>query len=140
MTTVPFTRLPTGYFSSTFSQGLADFCFSPRPIFSLLAIDVQDLHLDFLIDRHHLRRVADAAPAHVGDVQQAVDAPQVDERAELGDVLDRALADLAGFQLGQQLRPSSRRVRSSISARRLTTMLRRASSIFSTTHWIVRPM
>ena len=27
----------------------------------------------------------------------------------------------------------------SISARRLTTMFRRASSIFSTRHWIVRP-
>ena len=28
----------------------------------------------------------------------------------------------------------------SISARRLTTMFRRTSSIFSTRHWIVRPM
>ncbi len=47
--------------------------------------------------------MVDAAPAHVGDVQQAVDAAQVDERAELGDVLDDALAALADFELGQQL-------------------------------------
>ena len=41
--------------------------------------------------------------AHVGDVQQAVDAAQVDERAEVGDVLDDALADLADFEFLQQV-------------------------------------
>ena len=49
----------------------------------------------------------DAAPAHVGDVQQAVDAAQVDERAEVGDVLDDALAELADFELLEQLASSS---------------------------------
>ena len=39
--------------------------------------------------------MADAAPAHVRDVQQAVDAAQVHERAEVGDVLDHAAAYLA---------------------------------------------
>ena len=65
---------------------------------------MQDLHFDLLVDLDHFRRMADAAPAHVGDVQQAVDAAQVDERAELGDVLDHALADLADFQRAEQLR------------------------------------
>ena len=37
----------------------------------------------------------DAAPRHVGDVQQAVDAAEVDERAVVGDVLDDAAQDLA---------------------------------------------
>ena len=37
----------------------------------------------------------DAAPRHVGDVEQAVDAAQIDERAVVGDVLDDALEDLA---------------------------------------------
>ena len=45
--------------------------------------------------------MADAAPAHVGDVQQAVDAVEVDERAEVGDVLDRALADVARGHLAR---------------------------------------
>src|SRR5712672_2183363 len=39
--------------------------------------------------------MADAAPRHVRDVEQAVDAAQVDERAVVGDVLDDALEDLA---------------------------------------------
>ena len=47
--------------------------------------------------------MADAAPAHVGDVQQAVHTVEVDERAEIGDVLDGALADVARDHLGEQL-------------------------------------
>ena len=105
-----------------------------------LVVDVQDLHLDLLVDLDHVRRMVDAAPAHVGDVQQAVDAAQVDERAELGDVLDRALADLADVELVEQLASSFRSARVSISLRRLTTMLRRASSILRIMHSIVRSM
>jgi hypothetical protein len=47
--------------------------------------------------------VTHAAPAHVGDVQQTVNAVEVDERTEIGDVLDRALADVARDHFGQQL-------------------------------------
>ena len=39
--------------------------------------------------------VIHAAPAHVGDVQEAVDAAEVDERTVLGDVLDLARHDRA---------------------------------------------
>ena len=39
--------------------------------------------------------MSDAAPGHVGDVQQAVDAAQIDERAVVGDVLHDALEHLA---------------------------------------------
>ena len=45
----------------------------------------------------------DALPRHVGDVQQAVDAAEVDERAVVGEVLDRALDDRAFLQLLEQL-------------------------------------
>src|SRR5690606_16387190 len=48
---------------------------------------------------HHLARVPDAAPAHVRDVQQAVHPAQVDERTEVGDVLDHAAAHLADLEL-----------------------------------------
>ena len=68
----------------------------------LLAVNVQDHHLDFLVNRHHLARMANPLPAHVGDVQEAVDAPQIDERAEVGDVLHHALANLLDLQLLQQ--------------------------------------
>jgi hypothetical protein len=48
----------------------------------------------FVVDLEQLGRVVDAAPAHVGDVQQAVDPAEVDERAEVGDVLDHAGDDV----------------------------------------------
>ena len=47
--------------------------------------------------------MVDAAPGDVGDVQQAVDAAEVDERSVLGEVLDDAAQDLALFELRQRL-------------------------------------
>ena len=49
--------------------------------------------------------MVDPPPGHVGDVQQTVDATQIDEGAEVGDVLDHALADLALLQLLDDLDP-----------------------------------
>ena len=57
-------------------------------------------HVDLVVDLEELRRMADAAPRHVRDVQQAVDAAEIDERAVVGDVLDDAAQDLA---LGERL-------------------------------------
>src|SRR5207253_8988216 len=59
-----------------------------------------DLHLHRVADAEHLRRVIDALVRNVGDVEQAVDAAEVDEGAVIGDVLDHALDDLA---LGEAL-------------------------------------
>ena len=56
---------------------------------------LQDDDVDLVVDLEQLRRMADAAPRHVRDVQQAVDAAEVDERAVVGDVLDDALEHLA---------------------------------------------
>ena len=42
--------------------------------------------------------MVDVAPGELGDVDQAVDAVEVDERAEVDDVGDRALHDLAGLE------------------------------------------
>src|SRR5690606_31706397 len=67
-------------------------------------VDLDDLDLDGVADGQDLRRVRHALPRHVGDVQQAVDAAQVDERAVVGDVLDDAFADFALLQLADQLR------------------------------------
>ena len=65
-----------------------------RDLLALL-VDVQDHHLDLVVDLEHVAGVVDPSPAHVGDVQEAVDAAKVHERAEVGDVLDGPLADLA---------------------------------------------
>ena len=44
----------------------------------------------------------DPAPAHVGDMQQAVEAIEVDERAEVREVLDHAGANLADLHAREQ--------------------------------------
>jgi len=77
--------------------------FEPEADAFLFLVHVEHDHVNFLADLENFRRVIDAAPAHVGDVEQAVNAVQLDERAEIGDVLDRALADVARHHFGQQL-------------------------------------
>src|SRR5256884_362520 len=66
------------------------------------AIDVEHDHVDLLADLEDFRGMPDAPPAHVGNVQQAVETVEVDECAEVGDVLDRALADVPRRHFGEQ--------------------------------------
>ena len=47
--------------------------------------------------------MVDAAPGHVGDVQQAVDAAEVDEGAVVGDVLDETVDHLALLEAGDDV-------------------------------------
>ena len=72
----------------------------------------------------HLGRVPDAAPRHVGDVQQAVDAAEVDEGAVVGDVLDGALEDDALLEHLERLLLERVRSRSSTARRDTTTLPR----------------
>ncbi len=99
-------------------------------------VDVQDHDLDLVVDLEHVAGMVDPAPAHVGDVQQAVDAAQVDEGAEVGDVLDGPLADLTDRRSPRAIASSACSRVISISLRRLTTMLRRLSSILRIMHSI----
>jgi hypothetical protein len=69
--------------------------------------------------------VAHAAPGQVGDVQQAVDAAEVDERTVVGDVLDDALDDRALFER------SSPMLASTTARRDSTTLLRLRSSLMT---------
>ena len=55
-----------------------------------LGVEADDLHLDRLADLQRFGRMVDAPPGDVGDMQQAVDAAQIDEGAVIGDVLDHA--------------------------------------------------
>src|SRR5690606_28112713 len=45
-----------------------------------LVVDADDLDLDRLADVEHFGRVVDATPGDVRDVQQTIDAAQIDER------------------------------------------------------------
>jgi hypothetical protein len=56
-----------------------------------LGIDVEHDDIDVLADLENFRGMADAAPTHICDMEQAVETVEVDERAEIGDVLDCAL-------------------------------------------------
>src|SRR5256885_790420 len=52
--------------------------------------------------------MGDAAPRHVRDVEQTVDAAEIDERTEVGDVLDDAFAHLILLKLLHELLPLPR--------------------------------
>src|SRR5271165_4202139 len=68
-----------------------------------LVVDLDDANLDLLADRQHLARMIDAPPGDVGDVQEAVDAAEIHERAVVREVLDRSVDDLAFRQIGDDL-------------------------------------
>src|SRR5690606_27348226 len=67
-----------------------------------LAVELQHLDVDLVANVDDLGRMLDALPGHVGDVQQAVHAAQVDECAVVGEVLDDTLDLLAFLQRFQQ--------------------------------------
>src|SRR3981189_1443006 len=52
-----------------------------------LVVDLDDLDLHGLADGQDLGRVIDPAPGDIGDVQQPVDAAEIDECTVIGDVL-----------------------------------------------------
>src|SRR3954451_17976695 len=60
-----------------------------------LAVDVEHLDLHVLADLEHLGWMVDVAPGELGDVDQAVHPVQVDEGAEIDDVRDLAVDDVA---------------------------------------------
>src|SRR3954453_855631 len=66
-------------------------------------VDVEDLDGDLLADLDDLARVVDVLPGQLGDVDQAVDATEVDEGAEVDDRGDDALADLPLLELGEEV-------------------------------------
>ncbi len=68
-----------------------------------LAVELQHANFQLVADVDDFARVTHALPRHVGDVQQAVDAAEVDERAVVGEVLDHALDDRAFLQAVEQL-------------------------------------
>ena len=60
-----------------------------------LAVDVEHLDLHGLADLEDLGRMVDVAPGELRDVDQAVHPVEVDERAEVDDVRDLPVDDVA---------------------------------------------
>src|SRR4029079_14311372 len=67
-----------------------------------LVVDLDDLDLHGLAEREHLGRMVDAAPRDIRDVQQTVDAAEINERTVIRDVLDHAVDDLTLFEVLHQ--------------------------------------
>ena len=68
-----------------------------------LAVDVEHLDLHRLTDGEQLGRVVDVRPGQLGDVDETVDAGEIDKRAEVDDVRDLTLHDVAGVQAVEDL-------------------------------------
>ena len=66
----------------------------------------------------------DAFPGHVGDVQQAIDAAEVDERAVVGEILDDAFDGPAFLQVDNSASRSALYSASTTARRDTTTLLR----------------
>src|SRR6185437_3896260 len=67
-----------------------------------LAIELQDAYVDLIANLDDFGRMFDTTPGHVRDVQQAIDAAQVDERTVVGEILDRTAHHRAFLQVGHE--------------------------------------
>ena len=68
-------------------------------------VNLLDFHANFLANLNHFTGVLDAIPGEFADVNQAFGSTEVNERTKIHQLGDRAFANLAGFQLFQQLFP-----------------------------------
>ena len=85
-----------------FCQGSAPSCFKSERDALTFAVELQNAHVDLFADLDDFGRMLDALPRHVGDVQQPVDAAQVDECAVIGEILHHALDGRAFLQIVEQ--------------------------------------
>src|SRR5262249_31504037 len=77
----------------------------PQADLTLVAVDFEDDNLDHLARLQDLGRVGDALPADLADVEQAIDAAEIDEGAKVADVADDAGANLAFLELLPEFSP-----------------------------------
>ena len=65
-------------------------------------VDLEDLHLDLVTDRHHRRRMVNVLPRQLRNVDETVHAAEVDERTEVHHRGHDTLANLAGLEVGEE--------------------------------------
>ena len=85
--------------------GILFLLFEAKCDFFFFAIDIEDHDLDLLVDADHFRRVPDAFPAHVSNVEQTVDAAQVDEGTKFRDIFHHTTSNLLRLELREQFFP-----------------------------------
>ena len=69
----------------------------------LVFVVLENLNLNLIADVDQIFGVSEASPGHVGDVQQAVEAAEIDERAVFGEVLDHSGEHRTFFQVLERL-------------------------------------
>src|SRR6266404_6729725 len=69
----------------------------------LLAVELENLDLNRVTNFDYVGRRLDSAPAHIDDMQEAVNSAQVDERAVVGNVLYDTFQHHAFFNVGERL-------------------------------------
>ena len=67
-----------------------------------IAVHFDDHDIDFLTHLEHFARVADPTPTHVSDVQEAVEAVQINKGTVIGDVLDCTALDVTRLDVFKQ--------------------------------------
>src|SRR6266568_2607297 len=71
----------------------------------LVAIKLEYLHLNLVADIHQIAGMSEPAPGHVCNVQQTVNAAEVDECSVFGEILDHPGEDRAFLQVLEYLGP-----------------------------------
>ena len=65
---------------------------------SLVVIKIENNHIQLLIQFDQFFRVIHAAPRHIRDVDQSIDATQINKHTVRSDVFDGAFQDLSFFE------------------------------------------
>ena len=66
-----------------------------------LRIELQDHHFNLVADIEVLRRMVHPPPGDIGDVQEPIDAAQIDEDAVVGDVFHHSAGDRSFLQAAE---------------------------------------
>src|SRR5579862_1344497 len=69
----------------------------------LVFVVLQNFDLNLIADIDQILGVSESSPGHVGDVEQAIEAAEIDERAVLGKILDDSGEDRTFLEMLQSL-------------------------------------
>ena len=85
---------PLGVFGGDVHPGVGGLLLEPQGYSSGLTVVLEHEHFQPVPNGEHIGGMADPSPGNVGDVQQAVDAAQIQKRAVVGDIFHGAFQQL----------------------------------------------
>ena len=84
-----------GIFFNDIVPGIAGLLLETEGDTFFVFVDADDGDFEFLTDGEDFAGMVDTAPGDVGDVEQTVNAAEIDEGTEVGDIFDNAHAEIA---------------------------------------------